>query len=841
MIYGFHARFAPVLAAVFISFCLFGCASATSADVYKKTVTESIMPDITLSDRAAFDDVNGFLPQNIYLNTMTQTQCMGYEFCLVDGHIYSKKKEEQKWKLFLKTGLPFAPTSKAAKNFPVPERIVELSADADSLVVFSSEGYMYQCFLEKVTVEKPWQWKCLFGWPSRAPLKQNVLVSSKRGWCMAARRGQVLWYEDIFGNQHHYGTMGLETFYFLAEDGQSIRFTDSGLPADFSHTITNPERGAFIASNISASASTIFLINENGEMYTRLIDFDTMGCDPMFFKYTYKNEKQPFSGREYRSNFSNWGLPAEDWRAQAKIPLAGKARLSRHITILQNGQGNDARELRVAGLSAEGKAGFYHKQLLDSDWHFTEAPLVFHEESWLTETARESGTSGAAKEIAYQGILFENGAVVPGITCRVPDFLMSEGFCTLHIAHEKINRRIKLHPVEVWTYQTRFDPGFDSTPKHFFITPDFLDSFLDTPDDDFTEIMHDIFGGKDRKLFCARAEATEKYLQILFGSNDGKNEYRFFLTADGEETVSPDVYKSTVLYEMPYLKRFYDEELRLDPQKIYSVRNLSEIKRKIESNKKYMTLLQGEIDLYKKLRSKANRSRWGYNAAELFATVTLLRNVDFPKIKTVIMFGSDILDTNYENNASLAESRGWIYSHLITLLKLRIKAYEQMTEYCDSDGTYPAIDGCLRDSFREYFEEIGFPLPLAGTFVSQNGICSDACLLPVEEFPVFPGFLIRIEAENAAYILAEANDIAEVITARGAEKNTASALEEEPLKVNVRFRSVHNFFEKSAGKFAEKLEKSTGTLIWNGTQAEIRVPKSISKTGCLFVGLTRQE
>ena len=55
---------------------------------------------------------------------------------------------------------------------------------------------------------------------------------------MGARRKDVLWHEDIFKNQHHYGTMGLETIYFLTEKGNEIRFTDSGLPADLSKSFS---------------------------------------------------------------------------------------------------------------------------------------------------------------------------------------------------------------------------------------------------------------------------------------------------------------------------------------------------------------------------------------------------------------------------------------------------------------------------------------------------------------------------------------------------------------------------------------------------------------------------
>ena len=61
-----------------------------------------------LSDRPSKENLNGFLPKKIYIKTLTQTFCKGFEFCLVDGRIYVKPKDEETWSLFLQTGLPFS-------------------------------------------------------------------------------------------------------------------------------------------------------------------------------------------------------------------------------------------------------------------------------------------------------------------------------------------------------------------------------------------------------------------------------------------------------------------------------------------------------------------------------------------------------------------------------------------------------------------------------------------------------------------------------------------------------------------------------------------------------------
>ena len=56
-----------------------------------KTEIDKIGNETTkLSDRPEKENINGFLPEKIYIKTLTQTFCKGFEFCLVDGRIYSK-------------------------------------------------------------------------------------------------------------------------------------------------------------------------------------------------------------------------------------------------------------------------------------------------------------------------------------------------------------------------------------------------------------------------------------------------------------------------------------------------------------------------------------------------------------------------------------------------------------------------------------------------------------------------------------------------------------------------------------------------------------------------------
>ena len=226
------------------------------------------------------EDINGRLPDAVYIKTRTQSFNLYHYYIVREGLVWYKsidpENEPKDWTLFAGNGLP-----KNAKS------IMEISADADELVALSDEGNFYRYCFDRTIAHKSNEWLDKQGWPEPKQLYFDMRTSKNLSWAIGKRNKHVLYYEDPFGNQHHNGTMEIVTTYVLLEDGQEICYCDPGLPSDFSRNYIGPERGAFIAVSLSASASTMFVINDKGEMYTRLADFDTIGCDPMWFKYTY--------------------------------------------------------------------------------------------------------------------------------------------------------------------------------------------------------------------------------------------------------------------------------------------------------------------------------------------------------------------------------------------------------------------------------------------------------------------------------------------------------------------------------------------------------------------------
>jgi hypothetical protein len=715
---------------IFIFFSLFilvSCTTPYSAETgaYQSLYDSLTAPEHLLPDISSKCSVNGILPENILIKTLSQTFCKGYQFCLFEGKIMVKRGKAKNWKLFIRTGLPFSDKQRKDSSwFASPSSIREIAADDDTLLAFDDQGRMYECPLQGCLLSRQYEWSNGFGWPQKDILMQNKLVEGKRGWAAGIRRASIEWYTDRFGNEHHWGTMGLATVYFLTTQGQEIRFTDSGLPADFSRTIMGPERGRFIAENISASGSTLFLIDKGGAMYTRLIDFDTMGCDPMFFKYTYIPKKQTYKGSDYRSNFTKWGLPNEDWARQSDIPLKGRARLTKYISIFQNGKGNNARVLRVAGISSDGRTGYYEKSLTNQTWAFIESPLVLPEDSFLP--LADSGTKaprGPAAEYSYKGIVLKDGQILKNITCTINDMtLTSEGSCHLNISNGVHTQTFYLYLVEMWTYMKRYNPVFDNMPKSFFVTPEFNEEQLTSSDKSFSMLLTALFGNRNLELFSFTATASGKYLSFTL---DGKDTiYTLFLSSVAdkkkEETEQNAAdYEKTLLIFNPTKGLPNEKELMIDTKKMYIKADIPELNKTAYANSQYISIIRGEMETYKQNAVATDISRWGYNAADFLAAITLLNQIDIPKIKTITSFGDRLMNMNAENYQLMAAYTTFTYPHAVKFAQNRMDKCNKLIEDISRYGA-ATVPATFRNDVYGYYNLIGIQQQTEGKGTFEN-------------------------------------------------------------------------------------------------------------------------
>ena len=640
---------------LFFSILLFSCQTMKFTEKY---FFENEGKAVFLADQKNEQNVNGSFPDKIYIKTLTQTFGNEYEFLLDDGKIYYKKigTDKKNWELYLGTGLPHS-----NNNDFVARRVVEIASDADCLYAFSDEGLLYRTYLKKITSYPPFEWVDYFGWPRKNQLRQNCDVKGKVSWAVGSSRKDVEYYTDILGNEHNYGPLGCESVTFLCKEGNSIRYSDPACPADFSHSFRMPSFAEGVkAVNISESASTIFLICSDGSMYTRLVDYNTVGSDPMLYQYSYEPVYSDLKGSDEKSNVNIWMLPNESWKKQSQIENARF--VSKYITIIQTGKGNSERELRVAGINDEGKIGFFYKNIDDKNWLFCEAPLVFNEQienSGLTtvfsfeKSEPEKSKNECQLKTSYVGNLWKNGEKVSDISCEVLDFCFSEGPAFLNISscssseslvigdnrvqsnrvqtdsmqtcspqicrsqadsditnYSRENVQIKFYYSEIWSPFLRVNPGYGTESVRYFGTA-FFDKEIDNP------ILGEIFNSKTKEIHSFLIHAHEDFLSISIKISD--DTFEFYLTRDGEIKENPkNDWKTRISKQV-------DEVLAKSDNPEKEFKNLV---KDAKYKKMYTFHLKNGIKLTK------------------FTAKTLLVDKFSPKVKILTLYSDKIVDVN---------------------------------------------------------------------------------------------------------------------------------------------------------------------------------------------------
>lgn len=272
----------------------------------------------------------------------------------------------------------------ADKGFVRPTAIASVSADGDNLLAISTSRRGYYAKLSTA------RWTDVWGpLGARGPLMFDF---APKAVAMSHRK---IPYEDLDGNAHPV-TAGVTTVYALSADGRELYYADPWLPPRFDRRICMPLHGTLIGAGLSASASTLFVIDGSGRSFTRLADFDTLGIDPAL-PYSWKREKREGAAALVRT------LPGEDWKEHPRPPGPATAR----ITIVQTGPTNADRELRI-----EGDGQDWFKKLGDDVWKSRKtgvpagAPLV----DALAETtgpSRSEALAGRAEGKAMKGLALE--------------------------------------------------------------------------------------------------------------------------------------------------------------------------------------------------------------------------------------------------------------------------------------------------------------------------------------------------------------------------------------------------------------------------------------------------
>lgn len=289
------------------------------------------------------------LPGEVHLREPRQTFNRRYEFVVARGTIWYRSRAAV-------TGIE-EPWDKLEVPPCFDGKVTAIADDDDEMVVVDEDRWIYT--LDGILADPSYfTWTLRWGPPFWTGSGHRLPVGIKTwSWSVLSQLEDGTWRDDA-GNDHRVGDFKVSNIWTLSRDGRRLTYIDSWLPRDMSFEMCSPHRGRFRAAGMSASGSTVFVIGEHGDMFTRLYDFDISGADSVFFDYSYEDQRGAANPVIQ--------LPSPAWREQPKIPGTVTDRISIHKV----GAKSLHRTLRVEGRRA-GRTGYWHKDIGARRWRFT--------------------------------------------------------------------------------------------------------------------------------------------------------------------------------------------------------------------------------------------------------------------------------------------------------------------------------------------------------------------------------------------------------------------------------------------------------------------------------------
>lgn len=259
---------------------------------------------------------------------------------------------------------------------------------------------------------KKFKWTRHWGAPFRIASGMRVPLANDGIAFSYLSPNEDWYYQAPNGNKYDVGK-GVTNVFFLGESGQHITYLDPWLPNDFSYQVGGPVHGRFRSVGLSASGSTLFIINRTGDMYTINYDFDLAGADDFFFNYSY--DKKDYTVKDTSEVLPRKvprPLPLPGWKRQPKI----NGVITDRITIFKVGAGVLRRTLRVEGRDSLGRTGFFTKDISEPSWQFVETGLPLKGTPLENPPGDRSDSSlGPDESMKFRGM-------AGGMEIEVPDF-----------------------------------------------------------------------------------------------------------------------------------------------------------------------------------------------------------------------------------------------------------------------------------------------------------------------------------------------------------------------------------------------------------------------------------
>lgn len=459
------------------------------------------------------------------INLRSHFYSFSYEnlYCLSKGKIWVKSNEmntgvHDDWRLFSGTGVPVGPT---IHSFDANDCISEIDQEATFLVALSCKGRYY--IWTPTDLSTGPHWEEAVGAPFSGALTP---VPAARDWAFSfssapspdktlpmSPENLNLYWEDADNNKSEFGLTA--TIYSLDQEGQIIRYWDTGLPNSFSRGFVTPERGRFIADRIIASGSTILVIDSVGRMFTRMYDYEINTALPGI-KVTYLRAHRTDEVLSLQGAVRT--LPLPDWREQERIPVSGAAIVTRAISMHVTGNGNKSREIRVKGRNELGQLGYWRKAIFDTNWQFTVSDEIYNE----ADVVRQYGAPpslGRVIDNDYSGKLVDIESSELEVSLINFHYFNSPSILRVRTA-QGTHFDLILHTADMWGLlpQEAEDPRQIGRPygqpKLLYGTLVIPDSVLHSHDPEIDKIVKEYFLRFHYQTFALELEADEATVKI---------------------------------------------------------------------------------------------------------------------------------------------------------------------------------------------------------------------------------------------------------------------------------------------------------------------------------------
>jgi len=460
------------------------------------------------------------LPRAVYFKTNQSTFNTRYDAAVKDRSVWVRAKDdpEAAW-------VDLAPVL----HEDLAGDVTEIAMDDEHILALNSrrEVFTMGAALDDVSAFR-WQkaWGLPFWLGPGMRLPEDLLAWD---FSVVSIRQDLNWH-DPNGNLFMVGAAKCSHIIMLRNQGQWITFNDPWLPTDLSYGIGMPERCRFRAASLSASGSTVFIMNPFGDMYTRFFDFDISGLDEFIdLLYGYSYEDQSGAARPKIQ------LPPEDWTRQPKIRGRITARISIHkLGLQQNGWD---RLLRVEGVDEDGRTGYFQKTVAgpdSGDWVFHETGLPLSGPLIENKPYDSSGEAlGPSEDLRFCANM-ENLASLDPVDPRdwAGEVLDFSCYCPPHTLRvhmrEGVSFDLLLHTTEGIRVTPR-ERGLDHAPRRFrgaVEVPQELLGSMDRLDPKIRGFVEAYLGARRFTDVEARATLDELEIRILQGVPAGET-WRF--------------------------------------------------------------------------------------------------------------------------------------------------------------------------------------------------------------------------------------------------------------------------------------------------------------------------